>query len=294
MSSVWQNLPEVLKKHHFESACQSRIGGKRNVRHDVNDIETDEELLALGDTHADRWYTRLKIGSRTVRFLLDCGATVNLLPESLVRSMGRQNQVRPAAATLRMFDKSKLQTCGMITVIVDNPRTSRKFELDFYVAKHDQPLLGLKSCRALELLRVNEENICEVQSTSIADVLTPSEQPSSNAVCLTEAEVLSEYADLFDGIGLLDGDVHLEIDNTVAPIQMPLRRLPIGVRDKVAAELQRMEANGIIESVTEPSAWVSALLVVAKADGRIRICIDPKPLNKALKRTRALLYANYR
>jgi len=47
-----------------------------------------------------------------------------------------------------------------------------------------------------------------------------------------------------------------------------------------------MEATGIITRVTEPSSWVSALLVVAKPDGRIRLCIDPKPLNKALKRAR--------
>ena len=67
---------------------------------------------------------------------------------------------------------------------------------------------------------------------------------------------------------------------------MPLRRLPIGIRDKVAAELQKMEANGIIAPVTEASSWVSALLVITKPDGRIRLCIDPKPLNKALKRAR--------
>jgi len=45
-----------------------------------------------------------------------------------------------------------------------------------------------------------------------------------------------------------------------------------------------MEANGIIAPVTEPPSWVSALLAVAKPDGRIRIYIDPKPPNKALKR----------
>ena len=67
---------------------------------------------------------------------------------------------------------------------------------------------------------------------------------------------------------------------------MPPRRLPIGVRDKVAAELQKMEAAGIITPVTEASSWVSALLVVSKPDGRIRLCIDPKPLNKALQRAR--------
>ena len=40
----------------------------------------------------------------------------------------------------------------------------------------------------------------------------------------------------------------------------------------------------IIVSVREPSTWISTLLVVTKANGDIRICIDPKPLNKALFR----------
>jgi hypothetical protein len=107
-----QTCRRCSKKNHFQcsSVCPSRAGSKKPARHDVNDIETDEELLALGDADADRWYTRLKIGGRTVRFLLDCGATVNLLPAALVRTIGRMSDVRPAVATLRMFDKSELQT----------------------------------------------------------------------------------------------------------------------------------------------------------------------------------------
>ena len=254
----------------------SKAGDGKTARHDVNEIETDEELLTLGDAE-DRWHTRLTIGGRTVRFLLDCGATVNLLPESFVNSLGLMKEVRPAAATLRMFDKSKLETDGMITLDVQHPRTKCVNKLDFYVAsKHEQPLLGSSACRELNLLRVVEENICEVRTTTTSHDSTK---------CRTEAEILAEYSGLFDSVGLMDGDVHLDIDPTVPPVQMHLRRLPIGVRDKVAAELQRLEANGIIAPVTEPTACDSALLVVAKPDGRIRLCIDPKPLNKALKRT---------
>ena len=47
-----------------------------------------------------------------------------------------------------------------------------------------------------------------------------------------ETDIVAEYPDLFKGVGLLDGDVHLETDPTVSPVQMPLRRLPIGIRDK--------------------------------------------------------------
>ena len=56
------------------------------------------------------------------------------------------------------------------------------------------------------------------------------------------------------------------------------------MRDKIEAELHLLESMGVIAPVTEPTKWVSALLVVAKANGSVRLCLDPKPLNAALKR----------
>ena len=40
----------------------------------------------------------------------------------------------------------------------------------------------------------------------------------------------------------------------------------------------------MIAKVSEPTDWVSNLVVTTKKSGDIRICIDPKQLNKALKR----------
>ena len=65
---------------------------------------------------------------------------------------------------------------------------------------------------------------------------------------------------------------------------MPLRRLSIAVKDKVRIKLEQMVDQGIIVQEPEPSLWISALIVVTKPNGDIRICIDPKPLNKALRR----------
>ena len=39
-----------------------------------------------------------------------------------------------------------------------------------------------------------------------------------------------------------------------------------------------------IRPVKEPTDWVSSITYVKKADGSLRICLDPKDLNKALKR----------
>jgi hypothetical protein len=61
--------------------------------------------------------------------------------------------------------------------------------------------------------------------------------------------------------------------------------VPSALRDKVRDELQRLEAAEIIKKVSEPTPWVSSMVVVSKKDrDRVRICIDPSDLNKAIRR----------
>jgi hypothetical protein len=210
--------------------------------------------------------------------LLDCGATVNLIPKSLVCELGLTDKLRPTTSKLRMFDQSELQTCGIITLQLTNLRSSSKSNIDFHVsARQNQPLLGLQACRSLNLLKPIDENICSLRMVSQDSIV-------KDTRCLSEADVLTEYADLFEGLGSLKGEVHFDVDPSVPPVQMPLRRVPLAVKDKVAAELRRLEASGIIAPVTEPTQWVSPLLVVAKSGNRIRLCMDPTQLNKALQR----------
>ena len=45
-----------------------------------------------------------------------------------------------------------------------------------------------------------------------------------------------------------------------------------------------MEAAGILERVTEPTEWVSPMVVTSKPTGGLRICIDPTNLNQSVKR----------
>lgn len=64
-------------------------------------------------------------------------------------------------------------------------------------------------------------------------------------------------------------------------------RIPHAMRDRVQSELNRMMALGVITPVTEALEWVSSMLVATKKNkGEIRICINPKDLNTAIKRPR--------
>ena len=67
-------------------------------------------------------------------------------------------------------------------------------------------------------------------------------------------------------------------------MKCPPRSIPHTLRDKVKAELERMESMGVIERVNGPIDWVSAMTVVHKPDGRVRICLDPRGLNMAIRR----------
>lgn len=46
---------------------------------------------------------------------------------------------------------------------------------------------------------------------------------------------------------------------------------------------------GIIREVTEPTEWCAPMVPVDKKNGKIRICVDLKQLNKAVKREKFML-----
>lgn len=45
-----------------------------------------------------------------------------------------------------------------------------------------------------------------------------------------------------------------------------------------------MERLNVIERIHEPTDWVNSMVTVVKPNGKLRICIDPRDLNKAIKR----------
>ncbi|XP_018364694.1 PREDICTED: uncharacterized protein K02A2.6-like, partial [Trachymyrmex cornetzi] len=63
----------------------------------------------------------------------------------------------------------------------------------------------------------------------------------------------------------------------------PCRRVPLRLKEKLQQELQRMEDEGIVKKIQEPTDWVNALVLVTKKDGSLRVCLDPH-LNQAIQR----------
>lgn len=78
--------------------------------------------------------------------------------------------------------------------------------------------------------------------------------------------------------------VRLEIDRSVVPKKSAFYRIPAAVYDSVTSKLQEMLANDIVEMAPGPVDWISPLLVVPKGKGDVRLCVDMRKPNKAIKR----------
>lgn len=132
----------------------------------------------------------------------------------------------------------------------------------------------MKSCLDYELIKL-------VYSCNVSNTECKSAQISSKSVepiCMNKKIVLTEYSDIFDGVGLLPGEIDIYIDPKVTLAIHPPRRIPVSLGSRLKSELDRMENNYIICKVEVPTPWVNSLVVV---ENKLRVCLDPKDLNNA-------------
>ena len=99
-----------------------------------------------------------------------------------------------------------------------------------------------------------------------------------------QASYFAQYKHCFGQIGILPGIHHITLDPDAKPVVQPPRRIPIALQSKLKEELDHMIKLGIIKKADEPTDWVSSLVVVQKPNGKLRVCLDPRDLNKAIKR----------
>ncbi len=206
-------------------------------------------------------------------FKIDTGSQVNILPQRIYHDLGIKHVLQKPASKLSAYNGSTLDSvgyCNLSCKRTNNDQSDFCHNVGFHVVNtQSPPILGLDTCLDLDLVK-----------------LTFSVE-TCDAAPLTKQTVLSEYADIFNGIGMFSGEctIHLHVDPSAKPVVHPPRRVPVALRDRLKQELDSMEDKSIIAKVTEPTDWVSSMVVVEKPKtGKLRVCIDPHDLNKAILR----------
>ena len=85
----------------------------------------------------------------------------------------------------------------------------------------------------------------------------------------------------------MTGDYQIELRDDAQPFALSTpRRVAIPLLKSVRQELDRMEKSGVITKVNQLTEWCASMVVVPKANGRVRICVDLSKLNESVKRER--------
>lgn len=95
--------------------------------------------------------------------------------------------------------------------------------------------------------------------------------------------IKSKYVNLFDGLGKFNNQYDIKLKENITPIVHAPRKVPIGLKSKLKKALNDMTNQGIISPVKEATDWVSSIVIVDKPN-KLRICLDARDLNTAIKR----------
>ena len=96
--------------------------------------------------------------------------------------------------------------------------------------------------------------------------------------------IMTMHPNLFKGLGKMEPEHPIKLKDDISPkVHLP-RKIPANLLEKIKEELGNMEKTGGIRKIDETAEWVSSMVVVEKPSGVLRICLDPRNLNKAIKR----------
>lgn len=284
------------KENHFAVKCKSKLdkwrGGKQVHHVTEQNSEDYEDIMSVTATEiqtvtnkgdredkakSSQLFAGMLVEKKLVKFQIDCGATCNIIPINLVNP---DTQMEHTKKVLVMYNKTKLYPLGKCKVKVRNPRNQKLYQLEFVVVDKDcrLPLLGRRASEAMKLIEVQYENILTIDS------IVTEEGPSQRELMNIE-QIKKEYGDVFTGDGCLEGEYKIEIKKEVEPVKLPKRRVPVAMMTPLKEEIKDLQKREIITPVEKSTDWISSLITVQKPNGKLRVCIDPKPLNKALKRS---------
>ena len=292
------------KYNHFAAMCRSRRAWAdrnksrqtvRAVDHEETEDTECDEIYSISDSAAvqldDSQLVTLKLKSgNSLRFQPDTGAQCNVLPVHLYKKATKDvglKHVRQYQTAIVAYGGSKIPVVGEVQIRVS--RGDNQFLLDCKLVDSTEirPLLGRKACIGMKIIKYIDNDKIHKPSTGsfpvyIVDGISGE---TSRHSPLSKDDLLRRYPKVFrDNVGKMEGAYRIRIDTEVDPIQNAPRRVPVALRDKIKETLDDLHQQDIIEAVTIPTAWVSSMVVVPKANGKLRICLDPKDLNRAILR----------
>lgn len=235
---------------------------------------------------------------------VDTGADCNVIPLSKAKELfGKSLKLDPPTLQLRSYNNVPVKNFGSCFLFLYHGEHVYKVKCE--VAESNGPvILGREQALKMnyvQFLAITKPVIStapafmkktsSVPAVAVAPVI---KQTTSNNITIKDKTnhiptskeyLLKEYKDVFEGIGTLPGGpYHIQLKGDYKAVQHPPRQVAVSLKTAYQAELQRLLNLGVIAEVKEHTEWINSVVPVKIPDGTLRLCLDPKDLNKAIHR----------
>ena len=94
------------------------------------------------------------------------------------------------------------------------------------------------------------------------------------------------FDNVFNAIGCFEGTFSLQLKPNSKPYQAPLRCVAYALQKPFKDELEWLQKLVIITplGIGKTAEWCNSFVLVPKANGKVRLCLDPARLNQVLIR----------
>ena len=214
---------------------------------------------------------------------MDTGAQCNVLPVDTYKKATGDKTLRNVTHTntqVTAYGGTTLPVVGRVILVVWREASKYRLDCRLVDSQKIRPLLGRKACLGMKVIKYLDNDAIHKPKTDNAPVYTL--EPAGP---VSIEQLQREHPEVFGaGVGRLEGKYRIILDNSIQPVQHPPRRVPVPLRDALKGTLDDLVQQDIIAPVQQPTPWVSSMVVVPKKDGKLRICLDPRDLNKAIRR----------
>ena len=245
---------KCTRVNHFAVCCKTQTSGGAGVHEVLDNGDTSDGAYFLGSItnceNTDAWYTKLRICGRPINFKIDSGADISVISEATYRSLPFQPKLTNIVGILQTPGGS-LACKGRFKAVTRLKGRAYSFQIAVIPGTDTRnSLLSRSVASTMGLIHVGQvDSVADNSGTMKGDPVKITLRPDATPYCLPTA-----------------------------------RRIPFALMPKVKAELDRLERDGVIMKVTEPTDWCAPIVPVTKKNGNVRLCVDLKRLNAAVKR----------
>lgn len=262
---------------HFEKMCRKRksdtlqqpnesqvravtkletTGTEESNKHDPTNAH--EKVYYAFYTGNEENIIQCKVGGVKLDMLVDSGSDANLVSDAAWTELKARNvsvfsSTKGSARILKAYGSDRpLNILGSFEAVITVEH--RHTRAEFLVVEGGQRcLLGDATAKELGVLRVG------LQVNRLEEAVVP-----------------------FNKMQGIKAQIHLNPD--AVPVFQPVRRIPVPLEEAVNRKIDQLLRRDIIEPKVGPTSWVSPLVIVGKANGEPRLCLDLRRVNEAVLR----------